>query len=136
MWPIWLTHHHREEGERCFWLGPLPLCRRCAAVWPACFLLLFAGLTRPLPVAGLAELALLLSPPVLEYCALALGALDYRPARTWFFGLWMGGGFGRLFHRYLLEPGDPVTWGVMAAVALPCLASVAWRLSRIRTGSR
>jgi len=59
-----------------------------------------------------------LGPPTGEYLAVHTRLARYKPLRTWVFGALFGVGLGRLFHRYLLDPADPVVWLTLATVAL------------------
>jgi len=118
-----LSHHGDDEAHRCVrWLG-LYWCRRCMATWPLAAIVCAAGLSRPLPAADDLELLLLLAPPLGEYLATHLGGLPYRRRRTWIMGAWLGLALGRLFHRYLLDPADPVPWILLASAGLPALAA-------------
>ena len=103
------------------------MCRRCTAVWPISFGVIGLGLCGILPVASPAEICAWLLPTLIEYCGVALGRLAYRPQQTWLFGALMGLGSGRLLHRYLVDPGDMVTWSIGGACLLLGLLSVAWR---------
>ena len=118
-----LSHHGPDETHRCVrWLGVF-WCRRCAATWPLAAVVCAAGLSRPLPAAGDLELLLLLAPPLGEYLATHLGTIPYRRWRTWLMGAWLGLALGRLLHRYLLDPADPVPWILLASAGLPALAA-------------
>ena len=128
MKPIWLSHHRAEDAVRCVRVGPLPVCRRCLATWPLASALIVAGISGRLPPARDLELAIWLVPALAEYVAVHSGALNYRPGRTWVFGLCLGTGLGRLFHRYLLEPGDPMVWTALGLVALVSGSALIYQL--------
>lgn len=81
-------------------------------------LVMVAGVWADLPVAQDWELALWLGPPSGEYVAVHAARSPYRPGRTWIFGAMLGLGLGRVFHRYLLAPDDPVVWAVLVTLAV------------------
>lgn len=117
---------------RCIHLGPLALCRRCTATWPLAFGLILAGLSGRLPPAHDLELCAVLGLALGEYAAVHLGKLRYRAWRTWLFGAVLGWGLGRLFHRYLLDPSDPVPWVALLSVGIPGLGAALYHHWRLR----
>ena len=116
--PAWLSHHREDHAERCLRVGGWHLCRRCLALWPACFAVLVAGVVHGWDVAGVGELAGWLVLPMAEYAWVHAGAGNYAAWRVWPLGALLGAGLGRAFHRYVLEPADPVAWGALIAVGL------------------
>jgi len=126
MWPTILAHHHPEDAERCVYLGRVPLCRRCSALWPLCFATLAVCFSRELAPAQTLELLALLLIPVLEFTAVHIGKLSYSTRRVWMLGLLAGVGAGRLFHRYLLDPSDKVPWILALSLGLPAAASAVY----------
>jgi len=121
-----LSHHHPDDEERCISIASIAICRRCSAIWPVCFLTIAVSLQQHWAVAPWWELLSVLLLPVLEFCAVSLGRLTYRPHRVWFLGIIAGVGAGRLFHRYLLEPSDPVVWTLMLGLGLPAAIAAAY----------
>jgi hypothetical protein len=89
-------------------------------LWPLTFAVIVAGVVAPWPPAEALELALWLSPAVLEYALVHTGVLPYRPWRTGLFGALMGVGLGRTFHRYVLEPTDPLAWAALLSTGVVC----------------
>ena len=122
----WLSHHHPDDEERCISIASVALCRRCTALWPICFLTIAISLQMQWRVAHWWELLGLLLLPVLEFCAVHLGQMTYRASRVWLLGTLAGVGAGRLFHRYLLEPSDPVVWTLMLGLGLPAVIAAAY----------
>jgi len=114
--PAWLSHHRSAHAERCVSVGSVHVCRRCIALWPACFGVLVAAILLRWPVAAPLELVLWLVPPMGEYAAVHAFGWRYAPRRIWVVGPWLGVGLGRAFHRYVLDPGDPVAWASLGAV--------------------
>ena len=121
MWPFWLSHHECSDSERCTHLGPYAVCRRCLTIWPIAVLVMAVSFGRSLPIASGYELALWLSVPTAEFVAVHTNLTKYSPSRVWLLGASMGVGAGRLFHRYLQEPTDPISWIVMGACVTPAL---------------
>ncbi len=70
-------------------------------------------------VATALELIAWLLLPVLEFVAVHTGRVSYSPRRVWFLGVVAGVGAARLFHRYLLNPEDPVVWAIALGFGLP-----------------
>ncbi len=97
--------------------------------WPLATVLIVAGLGGRLPLAEPHELALWLVPATAEYVAVHLGALPYRAGRTWLFGACLGVGLGRVFHRYLVQPTDPVVWVTLSLLGLICGGAAAYHLT-------
>ncbi|MCB9743224.1 MAG: hypothetical protein H6741_14380 [Alphaproteobacteria bacterium] len=122
-WPILIAHHLPEEGHRCVFAGPVPICRRCLATWPLMAAVLGAGMLGQLPLASPEELALWLAPPAGEYLAVHLGRAPYTPRRTWLFGALLGVGIGRALHRYVLDPSDLIAWMALGCAGLPMFAA-------------
>lgn len=129
-WSIWLSHHPPDEHERCAWVGPVPVCRRCLATWPLALLLTGLGVAGRLPPASDLELVAWLGPPLGEYLAVHLGRLPYRRGRTWFVGLLAGIAAGRLFHRYLQDPYDPAVWTLLLGAGIPAGLAALWHTLR------
>ena len=119
MWPLFLAHHHPDDAHQCVWLGPVPLCRRCTVLWPVCFGTIAVCLSRGLETAQAPELLAWLILPVLDFIGVQLGRLRYRASLVWFWGAIAGIGAGRLFHRYLLDPSDKVTWLIAFGLGIP-----------------
>ena len=91
--------------------------------------MIVAGVAGRLPLAEPSELGLWLGPAAVEYVAVHLGALPYRAGRTWVFGACLGIGLGRTFHRYLVQPSDPVVWVTLALLGLVCGGAAAYHLT-------
>jgi len=127
MWPLFLAHHHPEDAHRCVWLGRLPLCRRCTALWPICFATLVVCFARNLGPAQSPEMLAWLLLPVLEFIGVQLGRLPYRPGRVWLWGAIAGIGAGRLFHRYLSDPTDKTTWVIALSLGIPAAFAVLYQ---------
>ena len=101
------------------------LCRRCSILWPTCFIGIVALLVLGRPVADAPVIIAWLFLPVLEFVAVHTGKIAYRSKRVWLFGFVAGIGAARLFHRYLLNPDDPVVWAIALGFGLPAaLAAV------------
>ncbi|SRR6266540_264375 len=113
---MWLSHHRPEQYDRCFRVGAVHVCRRCAVLYPLAFLV--AGLS----LAGIAWpaawdktlLYLLPLPVTLEFLLERFGAISYSPVRQIVVTLLAAPALGRGFARYLLDPGDRPFWGMVA----------------------
>ena len=48
--PLWLSHHHPEQYDRCVVLGGRHLCRRCIVLYPTAIVAgIILGITGPWP---------------------------------------------------------------------------------------
>ena len=117
-----LSHHGPEQHERCVRIGGRLVCRRCLALWPLCYALIAAQIVLRLPAPHALDLLLppLLLAPTVEFLEVQAGFRRYNPSRVLLLGPLLAFGLARLFYRYLLHPGDPVTWILLGLVALPC----------------
>ncbi len=120
--PLWLTHHHEGELERCATVGGHQVCRRCLLLWPLTFaalVLSFAGVKWPRADDNL-MLVLLPLPAVIEFVLEHARRLAYRPARQASLSLPLAAALGVGFDRYLHHPGDALWWSVVVVYGGVC----------------
>ena len=132
--PLWLSHHHDEQLDRCAVIAGHHVCRRCLWFWPAVFAfvaLSIAGLRWPTAMDPLL-LVLLPVPVVVEWWLEQLGAVNYSPVRQVLLSLLAAPAVGVGLARYLETPSDRLFWGVVAAYAVVCAipALIRWRRDR------
>ena len=118
--PLWLTHHHPEQHDRCRRVGGALLCRRCLLLWPlALAVMVVAGLGSWWPAGADAWLLVLLPlPGVVEFVLEHFGVLRYSARRQLLLTVPVAIGVGRLLARYLEDPGDALFWTVVWGYAL------------------
>ena len=126
MWPFLLSHHSHEDADRCVRVGKVHLCRRCTALWPLCFLVLVYLIAERKPLASGEHIAAWLVIPVAEFIAVHLGWSAYKAWRVWICSVLAGIGAALLFHRYMVNPSDPVPWILALGFGLPAAASAVY----------
>ncbi len=130
--PLWLTHHHDDQLDRCAVVAGHHVCRRCLWFWPATaafVALTLAGLRWP-DAADPALLALLPVPVVVEWWCEQLDLVRYSPVRQVTLSLLAAPAVGVGLARYLESPGDWLFWTVVAVYAVVCAVPVALRWRR------
>jgi hypothetical protein len=123
MGAVWLSHHRPDQYDRCFRVGAVHVCRRCAVLYPLAFLvtgLSLAGIAWPVTW-DKTLLYLLPLPVTLEFLLERFGAVRYQPTRQIVLTLLAAPALGRGFARYLLNPGDRLFWGMVALFGGACL---------------
>jgi uncharacterized membrane protein len=124
---FWLSHHHPDELDRCYRVGPLHVCARCLGTYPVLFaalavqFALHASLASSLDVSvGLA----LVAPATLDW---AYGRFHpHRFSNPWrtFTGVLLGLGLGRSLFIHLQQPFPTVLIAQLlgvTAVAVPVI---------------
>ena len=128
-WEILLSHHPPEEGHRCVKVAGVHLCRRCLALYP----LTFAVIALQLALKGVPEdlqlwlLALGPLVPTLLFIAEQLDWLEYGPVQVYLGSLWLSIPLGVGLARYLLDPLEPLFWGMVLIYGIPAGMSVLYR---------
>jgi hypothetical protein len=129
--PLWLSHHRPDEYDRCLVIGHRRVCRRCAVLYP---LSIVAGIV--LSTVSWPErldvwlLWLLPLPAVLEFIGEQRGVIRHSPARLVAFTVPLAVACGRLYTRYLDEPGDRLVWTVVGVYGGLCLLEALMKLYR------
>ncbi len=132
---FWLSHHHPDEWDRCYAVGPLRLCARCLGVYPTMLVTLIALFAAHAPLEhplDLAAVLLLTAPATLDW---AFGR--FRPhafSNPWrtLTGVMLGLALGRSLFIHLQRPFPVVLllqMGLVTAVALPVIFAT-YRRSR------
>lgn len=132
---FWLSHHHPEEYDRCYAIGPLRVCARCLGVYPTMALTLVALFVLRAPLEHRADLPAVLAltaPATLDW---AFGR--FRPhalSNPWrtATGIALGLALGRSLFIHLQRPFPVVLLAQLAlvtAVALPVILAT-YRRSR------
>ena len=130
--PLWLSHHHEDQTDRCALVAGRRVCRRCLWFWPAVAIWCAAALAgaRWSESADPVLLVLLPVPVVAEWWLEHLGAVRYSPVRQVVLSLLAAPAVGVGLARYLESPGDRLFWSVVAAYAVVCAAPVVIRWRR------
>ena len=118
-----LAHHRPEEYDRCYALGGLHVCARCAGLYPALLVMLalqLKGLVGPLR-AEWAVLFLLPVPAVFSWARRRLtGAAGSNPFAT-VTGALLGVALGRGLFLYLHDHGSVAFWAQAAGLVVVVL---------------
>jgi hypothetical protein len=118
-----LAHHRPEEYDRCYVVGSVHLCARCAGLYPALLLLLalqLTGLVGPLR-AEWAVLFLLPLPAIFSWARRRLtGAAGSNPVATVTGGL-LGIALGRGLFLYLYDHWSVSFWAQAAGLVVVVL---------------
>ena len=123
--PLWLTHHHEEQLDRCWRAGNTLVCRRCTLLWPLAFAVMVAasfGSWWP----GSADswlLVVLPLPGVIEFALEHFGVVRYSRTRQLLLTVLVAIGVGRLLARYLDDHSDALFWIVVSGYALVMFAA-------------
>lgn len=136
--PLWLSHHHDDQLDRCVVVGGHHVCRRCLWFWPAVFAVValsLAGFRWPTAIDPVL-LVLLPVPVVVEWWLEQLQVVAYSPTRQVMLSLLAAPAVGVGLARYLETPGDRLFWSVVGAYAVVCAvpALIRWRRDRMAAG--
>ncbi len=118
-----LAHHRPEEYDRCYRIGGLHLCARCAGLYPALLLVLGLQLAGRLDTvrAEWAVLFLLPLPAVFSWARRRLtGAAGSNPVST-VTGALLGVALGRGIYLYLHDHRSVAFWALAAGLVVVVL---------------
>ncbi|MBI5482596.1 MAG: DUF2085 domain-containing protein [Deltaproteobacteria bacterium] len=127
-----LAHHRPDEYDRCYSLGGVHLCARCAGLYPALALLLALQLQGVVGAirAEWAVLYLLPMPAIFSWARRRLtGAAGSNPVST-VTGALLGVALGRGIFLYLRDHGSVAFW--VQAVALVVVVLTVEILARLK----
>lgn len=91
--PVWLSHHHAHEADRCVRIGAAHVCRRCLAIYGSFIPAMIAMLTiwRDQLEPGDVSAALVLTGlAAVDFVLVVRRRLDYSPFRVWLFSPGVG----------------------------------------------
>jgi hypothetical protein len=131
-----LAHHRPEEHDRCYKIGAVRLCARCAGLYPALAAMLalqLSGVLGP-PRADWAVVFLLPLPALVSWGRRRLfGAPGSNPVST-LTGALLGIALGRSLHLYLRDPASVWFWAQIGGLTLVVLVvEIARLLERKRS---
>lgn len=133
--PLWLSHHHREQRDRCIRVGRLHVCRRCLIVYPIvvataaiCAVIGVAG-----SVAATVVVAVSLVPFIVDWCADHLGMASYSARRSALVSAVGAVGLGLALGIHARSPLDP--WTIAPVVVVCVVAFTTVVVGRIRRGT-
>jgi len=134
---LFFSHHAPEQHDHCVFVGRLPLCARCLSIYPLMIVVLVAQLAGRIDLAWTDPWLVILFPlpTVIEFLLEHTGRIRATNTLRIALGLPLGVAMGRLFARYLLDPVDPLFWGIVATYGGTCGLTVAFLL-RSRFASR
>jgi uncharacterized membrane protein len=131
--PFWLSHHRAEDAHKCFRLGGIHLCARCAGTYPVLLVVLVLQLRRPFaPVHLESDPWLFLALPLPAVTDWTLGQLTrWRGNNLVRFvsGCLLGGSLGRLVYVNLRQPGDPRVF--LEILGLCAVAGIVWGIRQV-----
>ena len=129
--PLWLSHHRPDEYDRCLLIGRRHVCRRCAVLYPLAFVaaLVLSAVSWPERL-DTWLLWLLPLPAVLEFIGEQRGMIRHSPTRLVLLTVPLAVACGRLYARYLDEPGDSLVWTVVGIYGGLCLLEALMKLYR------
>jgi len=123
--PLWLSHHWPHDFDRCIEVRGRMVCRRCAVLYPVALVSAAVLAAAPWPARLDPWLVWLLPfPAFAEFVAEHLGWLRPSPRRLVALTVPLAVASGRLYVRYLDDPGDPVPFAVIFGYGLVCVAAV------------
>ncbi len=115
-WVMLIAHHYPKDYDRCYKLRAggttLPICARCAALYPVCVLLLvlqFTVLKIP-PALDPVFLFILPLPAFIEWALRKMDAWKSSNMARSITGILFGAGLSRGFYYYLRNPLHPLAW--------------------------
>lgn len=124
---FWLSHHHPDELDRCYRVGPLHVCARCLGTYPVLFAALLAQFRMRAPLEHPYELAvgvLLIIPATLDW---AYGrSHPHRFSNLWrsFTGVLLGLGLARSLYIHFQRPWPEVLQAQAVVVGVAGLAVI------------
>ena len=133
--PLWLTHHQREQHDRCWRAGDTLVCRRCTLLWPLALVVMVAvsaGSWWP-SAADAVLLVVLPLPGVVEFALEHFGVLAYSARRQLVLTVPVALAVGRLLARYLDDQGDALFWLVVSGYAVAMFGAAVVGHRRART---
>ncbi len=123
--PLWLSHHHPAQHDRCWRAGRTLVCRRCTLLWPLAFaVMVAAGAGSWWPADADPWLLVLLPlPGVVEFVLEHFGVVRYSATRQLLLTVPVAVAIGRLLARYLHDPTDGLFWAVVWGYAVAMFAA-------------
>ncbi len=118
--PLWLTHHHPPQHDRCWRVRGTLVCRRCTLLWPLAFaVMVAAGAGSWWPSGADAVLLVVLPlPGVVEFVLEHFGVVRYSRRRQLVVTVPVAIAIGRLLARYLDDQADAIFWVVVVGYAI------------------
>lgn len=121
--PLWLSHHHQGQEDRCTSVGDLHLCRRCLVLYPVAGVVAvvtsFIDLTGSFTVA--VGVTALLVPFLGDWVADHLDLVEYSARRSAIVSATGAVGLGLALGVHSRSPFDP--W-VTVPVAVACVVAL------------
>lgn len=125
--PLWLSHHHDDQWERCIVIGGHHVCRRCAVLYPVAFTTLAVALLMGWGgVYAVAAIWVLPLPAAVEWLAELSGRWSYSARRQVLTTSAAGVALGLAFAAHFRSPFDiDATVPVLAWTAV-CVIGGGW----------
>lgn len=135
--PLWLTHHHPLQHDRCWHAHGTLVCRRCTLLWPLAFaVMVAAGAGSWWPSGADAVLLVVLPlPGVVEFVLEHFGVVRYSTRRQLLVTVPVAIATGRLLARYLDDQADAIFWFVVVGYAITMFGAAVVGHHRARTAS-
>lgn len=119
-----LSHHFADELNRCFVVGPVHLCARCAGLYPVLALTLALNVLAKLPQELFVDPVWIFLLPAPAFFDWRLGRFDPSHGsnrRRLVTGLLAGIGFGRALYVLSRFPDDPRPWALFGVIGVLAL---------------
>ena len=135
--PLWLTHHHPLQHDRCWHAHGTLVCRRCTLLWPLAFaVMVAAGAGSWWPSGADAVLLVVLPlPGVVEFVLEHFGVVRYSTRRQLLVTVPVAIAIGRLLARFLDDQADAIFWFVVVGYAITMFGAAVVGHHRARTAS-
>jgi uncharacterized membrane protein len=117
---FWLSHHHEDELNRCYRVGPVHVCARCLGTYPVLFATMAVMFALKAPLAhALDWLAVaLIVPAVADWAYGRFKPLSGTNAIRTLTGVGLGLGLGRTLFVHVQRPLPPALLAQLALVTV------------------
>ncbi|HOT81147.1 MAG TPA: hypothetical protein PKY13_14225 [Microthrixaceae bacterium] len=123
--PLWLSHHHEHQADRCIRVGDAHVCRRCAVLYPGMLVVAAIQLAGWIPAdLGIVLMWVMPLGVVGEWIAEHLAGVAYSAGRQIVTTALASVSFGVAFGRHVQHPFEAAA--TAPAVTFTVLCLVVW----------